>query len=85
MFVDLMLRFVEDRNSSRNSWPATRPLGIRLQSAGTTVGGAGTTRNTADRPYAECAQAVERSTAIFAAVKCAVANGPKGGMIQDMP
>ena len=37
MKVATPLRLVEERNSSRNLSPVVRPVGLRLQSAGTTV------------------------------------------------
>ena len=40
MSVDEPLRLVEERNSSRNLAPAATSAGLRLQSAGTPVGGA---------------------------------------------
>ena len=38
MSVAVASRLVEERNSSRNLAPAARPVGLRLQSAGTAVG-----------------------------------------------
>ena len=35
MSVDLALRFVEERNTTRKVSPGPRPEGIRLQSSGT--------------------------------------------------
>ena len=37
MSVDAALRFVEERNSSRNLSPAPRPAGLRLQLAVTST------------------------------------------------
>ena len=50
MSVAVASRLVEERNSSRNLSPAARPVGLRLQSAGTT-GGAVLTWKTSESPY----------------------------------
>ena len=40
MSVDVALRLVEDRNISRNWSPTARPVGLRLQLEGTSLGAA---------------------------------------------
>ena len=40
MLVDEPSRLVEERNSSRNLSPVVRPVGLRFQPAGTSVGAA---------------------------------------------
>ena len=37
MSLELALRCVEERNSSRNLAPAARPVGLRLQVCGTVI------------------------------------------------